>query len=253
MLIPREHGAYGQLFLPLGTALLSGRPTVVAWTLMATAASGFLAQEGLAVLAGRRGSRAARHQRRAAVTAAGAFGGTCLAIGAPTVAAAPPPVREAVIVAVTLAAIVMVLIRAGRERTLAGEVLVSVALTAWCVPVGLAARLEAHHAFGAWVVWAVTFTVATLGVRVVIARTRRESWRWLGLGAVLVGACGWWTLHRLALAGTVSGGLPLALAPAGVLSCVVPLAPLRAHQLRLVGWAIVASGLVTAALLVRSV
>jgi hypothetical protein len=252
MLVPREHGAYGQLLLPLAAALLSGRPTAGAWALATAAACGFLAQEGLAVLAGRRGGRAARQQRRAALRAVAGFGGVCVASAASAVVSAPTSVRLATASAAILAVLVMALVRTGRERTLGGEVLVSIALTAWCAPVGLAARLEPRHALGAWAVWAVTFTVATVAVRGLIARTRREPWRWLSLGAVLIGAAGWWVLHRLALAGAVSGGLPLALAPAGVLSFVLWLAPLRAHHLRRIGWAIVATGLVTAALLLRS-
>jgi hypothetical protein len=253
MLIPREHGAYGQLTLPLITVVLAGHPGALTWAIAAAAACGFLAQEGLAVLAGRRGSRAAREQRRAAFQAAAVFGGACVTIGAGALLASPPLVRHAVIGAAALAAVVMAVVRARLERTLVGEALVSVALTVWCLPAGLAAGLGVRDAAGGWAVWSVSFAVATLGVRGLIARTRREPWRWLSAGAVIVGAAGWWVLHRLALAGSVSAGLPLALAPAGVLSVALWLTPLRAHHLRRIGWTIVAAGLVTLALLLRSV
>src|SRR4051812_49522750 len=75
-MLPREHGAYGQLLFPLVTALAVGRPRVVAWLLAASAVGAFLAHEPLLVLLGQRGARAARAQRgQAAIW----FGGTAVA------------------------------------------------------------------------------------------------------------------------------------------------------------------------------
>lgn len=59
-LMPREHGAYGQLALPLLTALFSGRPTAAAFLYAAAAVFAFFAHEPLLVLLGQRGSRAFR-------------------------------------------------------------------------------------------------------------------------------------------------------------------------------------------------
>jgi len=252
MLIPREHGAYGQLLFPLVTVLGAGRSSAVALGFAVTAISGFLAHEGLAVLFGRRGGRALRERRSAAVRSVAVFGAVGLVAGCAAFVASPPGVRHTVLATCALAAVAMWLVRAGRERTVGGEVLIAVTLASWCVPVGLAARLGVSQVIGAWAVWSAMFAVATLGVRGVIARTRQERWRALCAGAVLVGAVSWWVMHRLALAGFVAEGMPLALAPAGVLSFLSWLSSVRAHDLHRVGWTILAAGVVTLALLFRA-
>lgn len=252
MLIPREHGAYGQLLFPLVTALGVGPVSAAACGFAVAAAGGFLAHEGLAVLFGRRGSRAMREQRHAAIGSAAAFGGLGLIAGVFAFGVAPLEARYAALGTVVLAAAVMALMRAGRERTVAGELLVAITLASWCLPVGLAAGFEPSQAVSCWAVWTVTFVVATLGVRGVIARTRRERWRPLSVGAVLVGALAWWIVHRLALSGAVAGEVPLGLAPAGVLSFALWLLPVQARHLHRVGWTIAATGAVTLALLLRA-
>ena len=50
MLLPREHGAYGQLLFPRLSALLIGRPAPGAYLLGAAAVAAFLAHESLLVL-----------------------------------------------------------------------------------------------------------------------------------------------------------------------------------------------------------
>lgn len=54
MLVPREHGAYGQLLLPIATTLIIGRPTAPALAIAAAAVFVFLIHEELLVLAGGR-------------------------------------------------------------------------------------------------------------------------------------------------------------------------------------------------------
>ncbi|MDE3154816.1 MAG: YwiC-like family protein, partial [Acidobacteriota bacterium] len=61
-MLPREHGAYGQLLFPLVTALALGRPGAAALALAAAAIAAFLAHEPLLVLLGQRGTRAARER-----------------------------------------------------------------------------------------------------------------------------------------------------------------------------------------------
>ena len=59
-MLPKEHGAYGQLLFPLVTAAAMGRPTLAAVALIITATAIFLSHEPLLVLAGSRGPRARR-------------------------------------------------------------------------------------------------------------------------------------------------------------------------------------------------
>jgi len=54
-MIPREHGAYGQLLFPLATALLIARPTAAALAIAGVAVTVFLLHEWLLVMIGGRG------------------------------------------------------------------------------------------------------------------------------------------------------------------------------------------------------
>src|SRR5512137_532702 len=121
-LLPHEHGAYGQVALPLACALALGRPGAAAVLLAAGAFAGFLSYEPLLVAVGSRGRRAleedgARARRlaagllAAAVALAGA--GFLLATPAARLASAVPP---------ALAAAVALLVRFRLERTVAGEI-----------------------------------------------------------------------------------------------------------------------------------
>lgn len=76
-LAPREHGAYGQIGLPLITALAMGTPSVSAILLTVGAVLVFAAHEPLLLLLGRRGLRAQRYgspraRRSLRILAAGA-------------------------------------------------------------------------------------------------------------------------------------------------------------------------------------
>src|SRR2546430_1648919 len=59
-LMPREHGAYGQLGLPVAVGLASGRPSVASILLAIAATCAFLAREPLRVALGHRGTKARR-------------------------------------------------------------------------------------------------------------------------------------------------------------------------------------------------
>jgi hypothetical protein len=68
-LMPREHGAYFMLAMPLASALMGAGPSGggLAWS--AFAAIAFVAHEPLLVLAGRRGARRNRDPRPSPVDA----------------------------------------------------------------------------------------------------------------------------------------------------------------------------------------
>src|SRR5205823_6340503 len=72
-LLPKEHGAYGQLLFPLITAMAVGRPGVAAWSFAAAAVCAFLAHEPLLLLLGQRGPCARRERQDDAVRWFAAF------------------------------------------------------------------------------------------------------------------------------------------------------------------------------------
>ena len=65
-LLPREHGAYGQLSLPLVTAFSVAGPSIAGLLVAVSAIAAFVAHEPASVLLGLRGARVRQELGRAA-------------------------------------------------------------------------------------------------------------------------------------------------------------------------------------------
>jgi hypothetical protein len=248
-LLPHEHGAYGQIAMPLVCALSLGRPGAAAWLLAAGAFAGFLSYEAVLVAVGRRGRRAQQeHGGRARRLAAGILGLAVLLAGA-GFALAPPDARWASAVPPLLAAGVALLVRSGVERTVAGEVAVAVALSSAGLPVAMATGARPGTAAAAWLAWCLGLAAATLAVETVLARARgqardpgpRAAGAVAGIQAVAV---------ALALAHLVPAAVPAAVAPMALTSLAVIGLRMPARRLKQVGWLAVAGSAATLGLLV---
>jgi hypothetical protein len=248
-MLPREHGAYGQLLFPLVTALAVGHPGGAALLLAAAAVCAFLAHEPLLVLLGQRGSRAAREQRTRAAVWFGAFGAAAAACGLTAIALAPTDVRLALVVPAALAAILFVVILARWEHTSGGEILSALTLSSLALPVGLAARASPTAATTCAAVFGAVFVSGIIGVRAVIAHTRRPRARGMRAGAVLVAVGSLVLLWRIASAGLGASSAPWAALPVCALAVLLAVAPPSARRLRAVGWALVATTAASAILL----
>lgn len=239
------------MLLPLGCSLVASNRPPGSVALAVAVLSGFLAHESARVLLGRRGSRARRDDAGAAELSMTLFG--AVAVGASLQAWSAlgvPDARWALAIPAALTVLAAAASIRGLERTVSGETLTAAALACWSVPIMIAGGRGWAVGLANWGVWLVMFTVATCGVHVVIARTRREP-----IGAYLASGLG---LMMLGLAG---GGVAVALgarppaflaafvAPAVVLATAAHPA-LRAARLRQVGWAIVAGSLLTGTVLV---
>jgi hypothetical protein len=248
LLVPKEHGAYGQLLFPLLTAWLVARPTLTSVLFGLAVTNGFLAHEGLTVRLGHRGPRAKREDGPRAAMSLGVFAAFGLLAGTIAFVLSAPVVRGAAVVPVGLAAAALVVTWRDLERTIGGELLASTALAAWSLPIALAAGAPTATGLGIWIVWSLTFAAATLAVRGVIARTRREPWkpRLIQAGAVLTAGF----IGLSAASDPPWAALRLPLLPAGALVLGLGLLPIGARHLHRVGWTIVAVSLVTMALLV---
>ncbi|GEJ55360.1 YwiC-like family protein [Anaeromyxobacter diazotrophicus] len=249
-LVPHEHGAYGQLLLPLVTALALGRPTAAALLLTYALVAAFVAHESLLVVLGQRGVRATAGDGARARRVLLLLGAQAAATGLAGLVLAPPLARAALALPAALAAVVSWLVAARKEKTLAGEVVVAAALSSGALAVGLAAGAPPAWAVGAWLTWLLAFTTATLAVQAVLVRARTKGARDPGLAyaaaaLALVGGA----FAAVPLAG-LPRAAPVALAPTAALSVAVCLARVSAKRLRELGWAIVASGVVTLLLLV---
>ncbi|BDG08762.1 YwiC-like family protein [Anaeromyxobacter paludicola] len=248
-LFPREHGAYGQVLLPLVAGLAVGRPTVAAALLALAALTAFGAHEPLLVLAGLRGRRPAEEDRPRARVLLARLAGLTAALGLAGVALAPPEARVALAAPVVLGGGVVLLVASRREKTLAGEVVVAAALSSCGLPVALAGGATVRVALACWITWILGFAAATLAVQVILVRARTKGGRDPGplhaaLAAALAGAAA-----ALAAGGALPWVVPAALAPMALASIVVCLARVPPKRLKELGWAMVGTSLVTLAVL----
>jgi hypothetical protein len=248
-MLPHEHGAWGQLAMPLLTALAIGRPGVAPTALAAAVVLAFIAHEPLLVLLGQRGRRVAEEEAPRARRWLAVTGGLAVLSGALGIVLAPAAARVALALPAGLAVVVALLVWRRLEKTTLGEIVVAAALSSAGWAVALAARAPSEDALAAALAWILAFAAATLGVRVILLRARSKGAHDPGkLHAVLAAA----------LAGVAvllsAAGLPAALAwatlPTALLSIIVCLARFSPKRLRPLGWAIVGSSAVTLVILV---
>lgn len=249
-LLPQEHGAWGQLAMPLLSALLIAGASPAALLLAAATVLGFLAHEPWLVLLGHRGVRAARqdgrrarHALRLLLLGAAVAGGGALWL-------APSAARWALLVPAALTAGVIALVLAGLERTVPGELTVVTSLASSGLAVALAAGAPLRAAAAATATWVLAFATSVFAVQVVLARTHArgetEPGRRHALAVALVGAGG----SAVAVWAGLGWVVAAAVAPTALLSLVVCLAPFRASQLRRLGWGLVAATSATLLVLV---
>ncbi len=246
-LAPKEHGAYGQLGIPLLTALSMGSPTPVAGLLLAASVAAFLLHEPVLVLLGRRGGRAAREHgpraRRWLVVSA-LVSALCASAA---LGLASTETRVAVLCSVFLAVVSAVVVWRDVERTLAGELIAGATLSSTGLAVATGSHVPLADALAAWAVFAFGLSVATLGVRAVVAHAKT--------GARLL-ARGWPMLVPSGLAGMVlvarvgPAWARLAAGPLFLVAWALILAPPKAKALPRLGWALVAATVVTMGIVV---
>ena len=248
-MIPHEHGAWGQLAMPLLTALAIGRPSASAFLLALGVVLAFVAHEPLLVLLGQRGRRAAEEEGpRAQRWLAGTIG-LAAAAGLAGLALAPGPARAALALPALLAAVVAVLVRRKLEKTAVGEILVAATLASAGWAVALAGRASPADALAAALAWMLSFGAATLAVHVILARARSKGAHDPGARHAALAVA----LAAVAFA-LSAAGLPAALAwgtlPTAAFSVAVCLTRFSPKRLRELGWAMVGSSAVTLVILV---
>jgi hypothetical protein len=240
LLIPHEHGAYGQLGFPLAAALLAGSPGAAAGLLALACVAAFVAYEPALVLLGQRGARAWREMKTDAVRTLAATIAVAALAGIAGAWLMRPADRWTVLIPGVGALCSMALVGGRVHKTAGGELLVAVTLSACAVPVGVAAGLTPVVAAACAGIFAAGFCAATLAVRATIALQRREpasGSRAAAIAAALIcpALFAWWngtTLHPLLWTGAI---------PLSLLAIVVAVAPPSARHLRRIGWGLVAA------------
>ena len=235
-LAPKEHGAYGQLALPLAAAFAGGRPGMTALCVGAAGVAAFLAHEPLLVVLGRRGNRAfcedgPRARRRlwwlsAIVALTGCIG----------FVSAPSAVQLLTLVPGGLALLLGAFIRLGREKTAAGELLAAATLSSLGLPVAVASGATMATAWSTWGGWCIAFASATMAVRTVIAFAREPTAIGRRIGVHLA-----FTAIGLAfaIAGLVPAFVMAAFVPTFAIGLGLAARPPSPRRLRQIGWTLV--------------
>jgi hypothetical protein len=219
-LVPREHGAYVQLFAPLLAALLIRMPSISAILIAIAATSAFFGSEALLVLRGGRGVRRREQDSGRASKRVRQLG--LLAIGTATIGFVLAPTAAALAAAVMLPATgVLILATRRRVHTISGELLAAISLAGAAVPVAAASGVPIHETLALWMAWGAGFATTVVAVHGVLRRRRTHIE--LVAAVVTLGVAAW--MYPLAAV-----ALPLAIA-----SAVVSFARPHARRLTVVG------------------
>jgi hypothetical protein len=244
---PREHGAYAQLGVALGSAFaLAPAGRSLGQGLLTGAL--FLASEPALVLLGRRGDPppglAGRARARLRLLAALAgLSGAAAWIGRPGALGSLVP-------AAVLGLCLFGLFLARRERTPAGELLAAWTFAAAALPMALLGGAGLRGGGTLALLLAVLFTLGTALVHGHLAALRRRGSPWPRLAAFLLGVAlgaGLWALGQRAVLPRFACLVCLPMTLAGLAIWLRPPAPWR---LRAVGWAAAGCALAGGALAV---
>jgi YwiC-like protein len=257
VLLPKEHGAYGQIGFPLATALMVSGLSAASLLLAAAVMAAFLAHEPAAVLLGQRGARARRELGGPASRSLAACLAVLVTAGVAAVSVMDRSIAWSLMVPAIPAAVLVLALTAGREKSWYGETAASAAFAGAAVPVMLAARAPVGDAWIVAVTFALLFITSSLAVRVVILRVRgggdpaaaaavQRAALSISLGALLV-------IATLTAVGRLAAPLLVSAAPGLVTAAGVAMRPPAPVRLREIGWGLIAVSTLTAVLLVATV
>lgn len=167
-LAPKEHGAYGQISMPLLSALCAHTPNWASLLLTIGAFSVFFAHEPLLILIGHRGNKAKRELSARARKRFFLLGLIAALTSVPGLWLSPHEARLGMLAPALGMFALTPFIFAKQEKTLAGESLAAAALSFCAFPVALASKLPLSHALAICVSFSLAFAAATWAVRSVI-------------------------------------------------------------------------------------
>lgn len=241
LLLPHEHGAYGQLLFPLATALGVGIPTWPAYGLTLVCILAFVGYEPLLVLLGRRGAQARRLDGRLARRQLTGIVALLGLVGIWSLWSVDATTRTALAIPLTLGCAQALLVGLRVERSVPGELVAAITLSSCAVPVALAGDASLRVALTCWLVFAASLTVATLAVRSVIGRVRGTDSPHLASAARLVAVAVVGTAAWLVLRGRLPLAALVALAPAVTVALGLTFVAPHPRHLRRIGWTLMAS------------
>jgi len=254
MLLPKEHGAYGQMIFPLVTAFAVAGVNRPALLIATAVVASFVAHEPLLVLLGRRGALAARGQSRRAVVWLACFGTLAIVSGVLALRSVSYGVWWSFLLPLVPALVVAGAISAKREKSSLGEVAVAMAFSLVSVPVSIAAGAASSTGLAVGIVFAAIFVTTTLAVRVVVLRVRaggnvRAARSTSATVLVLIAVAGV-ALMSAAFRSLLPWSSLVAAAPGLVVAAWVTIFPTSPARLRTLGWTLVVTSAAAAVILV---
>lgn len=252
-MVPKEHGAYGQLAPPLVTALAVHGVTLGAVLTALTCVIALFLHEPLLVLRGGRGSRAQREHAREAWRWLATGSVLIVAMALAALATTRPDVRWVLAVPLLPALVAGAAAARGQERSAVAESAAASAFAFAAWPVAAAAGASPRDGLATALPFAVVFLAVLFAVRAVTLRARGAPPRRVAVArgvsaAVAVG--GMAGLVVLAATYGFPRVIAVAAAPGAALACALAFRPPSARQLPAIGWTLAATMVVTTAIFV---
>ena len=253
MMLPREHGAYSQMVLPLVTTFFVCGVTLPAALTGVAVLLGFLAHEPLMVLLGRRGPRVRAEGERRARSTLTIIGLAMIAVAVAAVALAAPAARPWFTLPLVPATVVAVGVLRKQEKSGPAEIAVALAFSLVAAPIAVAAGARVTIALSIAIAFAVIFVAGVLAVRVSILKVRAGG----NPRAVRTTRAALAALATIALAGLGTSAIravlpwtPLAAAIPGILVAVAFAFRTTAPRLKTVGWTLMSASTAAAVMLI---
>jgi hypothetical protein len=251
--LPKEHGAYAQMAFPILTALAIGGLSAPAMLTAVAVIATFLGHEGVAVITGRRGTRARREAGGQATFWLVASATVSATSGLAAIALSAAGARWSFVVPMSGAVLVAWLFAIHQERSAAGEMAVALTFSSVALPMCVSAGTPWPVGVTVAIAFATLFVGATLAVRVVVLSTRAggnpravHATR-VGLGlVVLASGMVLVTLRHWSVPWTALG----ATAPGVMAALAMAARPPAPTELRRLGWTLLIASAVTASVLV---
>jgi len=256
-LLPKEHGAYGQLSLPLVTAVIVAGPSMAGLLLALSGVAAFLAHEPASVLLGLRGARIRQELGGTAIRWMICALGVSAIAGAIALLVIHRNARWSIAVPIVPAILLGMATVRGREKSWYGEVAAALAFAGLAVPIVMSGGGSSTSAIAVAAPFALLFVTSTLAVRTVILRVRggghpramMATRRTVFAAAAVSMTCLAWLVADKALpAATIAAAGP------GLLTAVViAVRPPHPTRLREIGWTLVAVSVLTAVIVIATV
>ena len=238
---PKEHGAYAIVGVPLVVALAIGGFNIVTALIVMATIAGFLANEPLMVLWGRRGRRVQLATPSAfrvlllRLTAAFVCGALAFGLGTNSV-------RITLVLCFVISTVAFAMSAAGWQRTLAAQLIGIVGLTLPSVAILLAGGMDVGIALRLGVAWVVGRIATTISVRSVVAIQKESTHHHVPVinDVLLIGAA----------VACVSGCFSLAwecllVTPLIIAAAALRLQPPQIRHMRRIGYSLLGANVVT--------